>query len=203
MAKKAIVNLQINDEAFKKFVAAFEKYKQALAATPGVWSDVGEHIEGIKENLFLTTTALIEQVEAAKALTEEASKKRKEVEDEESAWRKIAGHSKNFSSNVISATRSILRWTVVGGIVSGLFGVGSLFGLERLGSGAARTSYPCRVSTVPTNSAALRAAATGGCLSWDECGHCAQLRKRRLGRRQGALGRGSPRRLVLSRRRCH
>src|SRR5664279_4788203 len=42
MANKSVIDIEIQDAAFKEFVALFEKYQSQLGKMPGQWGKVGE-----------------------------------------------------------------------------------------------------------------------------------------------------------------
>lgn len=51
-------------------------------------------------------------------------------------WHSMARDAKDFSSHIFSATRSLLRWASLTGLISGVLGGGGLFGIERLAASA-------------------------------------------------------------------
>ena len=82
-------------------------------------------------------TAFEEQVKAVRAGAKEVSSGFTGVSAAvERTWASVSKHIKTISGNIVSATRSLLRWVEIGGIISGLFGIGSLWGLDRLANAA-------------------------------------------------------------------
>jgi hypothetical protein len=78
-------------------------------------------------------TAFEEQVKAVRAGTKEVSTSFVGVSaNAVRMWASVSHHTKTMAGNIASATRSLLRWAEIGGIISGLLGVGSLWGIDRL-----------------------------------------------------------------------
>jgi hypothetical protein len=70
-------------------------------------------------------TAEAEQV-ASRALAEQSR-----------SWKDMVRSTASVSANIIGATRSLLKWTALTSVFSGLLGAGGLFGIERLAQSAA------------------------------------------------------------------
>lgn len=130
--KSVVLDVEVKDESFNKFAESFKKYQKALAETPKAWAEVGEHATSTGITFEKLVAALLAQAEFAHVLSEKQEVVTKHVEHQESAWRGIARSTKTVATNILDATRSLLRWAEIGGVVSGLLGLGGLFGMERL-----------------------------------------------------------------------
>lgn len=132
MAVKSVIDVEVNDEEFRRFTELFDRYKKHLADMPKDWVEGGREI--------LKTRHLFEQIGALllaqNALTRHRAEEERKASDESrkgaSHWHSIARSSREFAGNVAGAARSLLRVTEVGGFVGGLLGIGGLFGLDRL-----------------------------------------------------------------------
>ena len=81
-----------------------------------------------------------EAEEQARGKTREADKERQKSEkdraDQEKkqakAWENMQGNAKKFASFIGDATKSLLQWGALTGVISGLVGAGGLYGIDRL-----------------------------------------------------------------------
>jgi hypothetical protein len=119
VAVRSIIDVVVNTGAFQRFAAMYARYQQTLPATVDAWKRV-------------TTTM--------KSLEKSMKDAGSSVKEQYNFWNKVAGKTKEVASNLKSATESLLRWTGITAAISGLIGVGSLWGLDRLalGVGAGR-----------------------------------------------------------------
>ena len=102
-----VLQIPLDDEAFKKFAQLFGEYQDRLEKSPGLWRKTNE--------------AIFSQGHALRQLGENKGAT--------SMWRSIAGFSGSALSATLGITREILKWgTLLGG---GLIG-GSLFGITRM-----------------------------------------------------------------------
>src|SRR6185437_622920 len=132
MAVKSVIEIDIQDSAFKKFAASFKEYEDRLSKTPGIWSGVGKQAEQSGISFKKLTAALLAQAEFSHHITVEHGKANIAVEKQAHLWSGMARSSKSFAAHITEATRSLLRWSTLTGVVSGLLGAGGLFGIERL-----------------------------------------------------------------------
>jgi hypothetical protein len=117
MAVRSIIDVVVNTGAFQRFAAMYQRYQQTLPATVQAWQQIGSRLnatQGAMRTLQATSSAAA------------------------SSWRTIATYTANVASSLKSATDSLLRWTSITSAISGLLGVGSLFGLDRLAAGVGR-----------------------------------------------------------------
>ena len=137
MAVKSIVDIEINDAAWQKFSASFQKYTDLLNKTPPVWAEVEKGTKGTGISFEKLTAALLAQAEFAHGLRVDHEKTAVAVAAQSSAWRSMARTTHSVASNIAGMTRDLIRWSAITGAVSGLLGGGSLWGIERLAESAA------------------------------------------------------------------
>lgn len=118
MAVKSILDIDVNDEKFKRFSEQFQKYRAALDAMPAKWGKINK-----------TTTQAQDMMAgmAAYGVTfgEQLNKNTKTLEQHDSLWKKIATHTRNIKNDILS----ISKW-IIGGTIG--LGIAGLFGLTAL-----------------------------------------------------------------------
>ena len=141
MASKSILQIDVQDEKFKAFAAAFEKYKASVKDLPKGWAASGAAISKIGND---TDKAFKNVLKTNKDLN-------KSFDDGHQKLKNIAKTSGEISANFASTALSVAKWVTLGGLASG-------FGLGALASAAAGTSKQARGIGVTTGE--LRAADT-------------------------------------------
>jgi hypothetical protein len=139
MTVRSVVDIDVNDESFKKFSDLFEKYRTALEKTPSAWAAVSKENKAAQSSFNAIASALLAQNELARRLKNEQAEASRSARTQESTWGKMSGHAKSFAGSVAEATRSLLRWTALTSVVSGLLGAGGLFGIDRLAASVSST----------------------------------------------------------------
>lgn len=132
MAVKSIIDIKINDEEFKRFNELFMKYQDALAKTPGEWNKVGDALQGSKITFEAIVALLLVQDDLARKRAADDRKSEESSRKSAGYWSSITRSSREFASNISSATRHIRKWIEVGAVFGSLLGVGGFFGLDRL-----------------------------------------------------------------------
>jgi hypothetical protein len=135
MGAKSIIDIDVNDRAFRDFQKVYERYQAGLKTLPAAWGEAGKKIDGSKKSFDAMVTSMIAANVQAKLQA-----KAQEVADRASQsmaqnWRDVARSTKQVADNIGHATLNLLRWTSLTGLVSGVLGFGGLFGLERLAAG--------------------------------------------------------------------
>ncbi len=156
MAVKSIIDIEINDDKFKKFVEDFNKHKKEVDKLPDVWDDVSKKTEKTAVSFEQMAALMLAQADYAKAINEhvtDITEKHEAVEPliakQARHWQDMARSAGAFAVKIGDATRWLLRWASLTGVVSGLLGGGGLFGIERMGlavGGARRSSLGLGVS---------------------------------------------------------
>ncbi len=136
MAVRSVIDIDIqNDEKFRAFAALYEKYQTTLAKAPGTWAAAGKEIQANRKGFEAIAAALLAQNEMAKRAAAEQRKSLTDVNRSATLWRDMSRSTKNVAGNIKDITTSLLKWSAVTGIVSGLVGAGGLFGIDRLALG--------------------------------------------------------------------
>ena len=152
---RSIIDIEVKDEAFKKFLELFKTYQDNTTKMKGVWDATGVSIDN-------ATSAIVETAEVAARTTKSVSaaaisagdlaeafaagslssaaifdalSKTEDVANRTSTtFGMIAGHSKTIAGAILGATGSLLKWgTLTAGL--GLLGMGGgLMGMDSLAS---------------------------------------------------------------------
>jgi hypothetical protein len=127
VAVRSIIDVQVNDDKFKRFAALFDRYRGNVDKAAKSMREINEEAGGIPGDVQAAAKFLENMKDSSEkvaAATGRAS----------SLFSNIASSSKTIASSIKSATDSLLRWASISTIVGGLLGVGSLFGLDHLAS---------------------------------------------------------------------
>jgi len=158
MAAKSIVEIDVNDDKFVSFMEKFKEYQAALDELPEAWRGAAH---GVSDSTKETVKAKAEAEDLAKAFSDGANAilsvnsgldrlndNLEKAGKNQSVFNKHAGSSKGFLSaatkdakslagHIKDATVSLLSWSGIVGLFTGVLGAGGLFGINRL---AATTS---------------------------------------------------------------
>jgi hypothetical protein len=135
MAVKSIIDIEVGDAAFKNFASLFEKYQAALAKSPAMWQAINKEIAEQRKGFeAIASEALVVQ-ELTALSNKDLHSNTREVEKTAGYWRGIGRETAGVAGNIRDITRSLLKWTAITGLISGLAGAGGLFGIDRLALG--------------------------------------------------------------------
>jgi Transglycosylase SLT domain len=134
MAAKSVIEIDIADQKWQRFQELFDKYQKSLAATPSMWKQATKESQGLADQFERVAAALLAQNETARELKNEDEDKLKRLTTTEKLWTSIGKTSSVFAKNILDVGAGILKW---GGLLAGGALFGSLWGLDRLGAGAA------------------------------------------------------------------
>ncbi|HEY0339308.1 MAG TPA: hypothetical protein VGC34_00760, partial [Steroidobacteraceae bacterium] len=137
MTAKSVLAVEVDSSAFDKFQKAFQKHLEQVKQGGELWkvSNKGS-AEALANTQKLMTSAQQQNILAV-ATSGAVGNQAKSVATLERSWHNIAGFTKNTSSNILAATKSLLSWTGALSAVTGLLGAGGLFGIDRLASNVA------------------------------------------------------------------
>lgn len=139
MALKSIIDLELNDAAFRRFKDLFDKYDKALKSQPAAWALITQKISGTRSSFDKVVSQMVAQNVQAKLFSkaqEEADRRTRTMADR---WSAAARSTGTVLKNVRETTGYLLRWGTITGAIGGLLGVGSLFGIDQLAGGVGAT----------------------------------------------------------------
>lgn len=132
MTVKSVIDVEVNDAAFKKFHALFQKYNEQVKKQGDAWNKVGDKIEDTSDTFSSIVKALFTWDQISKQLAKTEENQAVQSHKTESSWKNIAKYTRDSARNIGDNLRTIAKWTSIGTVTSGLLGAGSLFGLDRL-----------------------------------------------------------------------
>lgn len=138
MGLKTIIDVEMNDQQWKSFQAAYAKYETALAKAPKVWEAVNEEINEAREEVEQMQEALSNSSRSGRSLSSMGKDFAHAARQASFFFVSLARDSKQFAANIARSTASLIRWTGLATGIAGLAGLGgSLWGLDRLAGSAA------------------------------------------------------------------
>lgn len=142
MSNKAILDVEIDDSEFSEFKNKFDEYETAVKSMPEYWQAAGSEITAQKTHFEKAASELTKIGNIAFALERVEDAADKIAVTTALAWISLAKSGKLFAGNVVHATQSLMHWTKLTAVFSGILGAGGLFGINRMAAGVAgqRTS---------------------------------------------------------------
>ncbi|ELI8160598.1 hypothetical protein WFK62_02585 [Yersinia enterocolitica] len=162
MAAKSIIDIDVNDDKFQSFMEKFNEYQAALGDLPEAWRGVAHGIgdteketakarselEGVAKSFSDGAAAILSINSGLDRLNDSLDKANKNQsgfnKNARAAKKFLSGATKDAKSlagHIKDATTSLISWTSILGLFSGLIGAGGLFGINRLASGAASQRF--------------------------------------------------------------
>ena len=139
MAAKSIIEIEVKDEAFKRFHDLFAKYQDQVKELPSAWGDVGAEVEKAGAVLEAQTAGMLVQNQLLKEQQENWDKQKdaeKQLLDLEKKRRDnihaMWTDTVAMAKQVGNITLDMLKWVGLGSIFSGLVGAGGLWGLDSM-----------------------------------------------------------------------
>lgn len=137
MALKSILDVDVNDSKFKAYVDAYKKYDALLANQPAAWKKVADAVGKASTANDQITGAMGRHLDLTSKIAKYQENAAIAYRNSGNSWEKLAKNSKLFADNIVSATHSLLRWGSITGALSGVLGLGGLFGVDLLAISAA------------------------------------------------------------------
>ena len=129
MAVKSILDVDVQQQSFERFLNLWNEYQEQLKKQPEIWTKISaiqaKAAGGLAE-YKATTEAHISNLREAQ---EAAEAQNKDLMRSHSIWQGIEGASRSTASHVKDMTLSMLKWT---GLLSGLGALTSYFSIAGL-----------------------------------------------------------------------
>jgi hypothetical protein len=138
MAVKSIIDVDVNDDAFKAFMEMFAKYQAALKKLPGAWDAAGKSMDksgSVVENM---TDAMERQINLIDKQTRAQEKMRREVEKTGYSLTDVARATTRIAGGMKDVTLSLLKFSALTSAFGLLSGGTGLFGFEALARSASQ-----------------------------------------------------------------
>lgn len=138
MAVKSIIDVEIDGSGnFAKFQASFDRYQKALKDSPKDWAKVTDGIGRSRKEFDTLVKQQVASLARTKLIADAEKEALRITTTMGDRWREMARNTKTTAANMKDATVSLLKWTSLTGVVSGLLGAGGLFGINRLAGAVA------------------------------------------------------------------
>lgn len=136
MTVKSVIDVEVNDAHFKKFHALFQKYQEQVKKQGADWDKLGGKIEDTSDTFSSIVKALFAWDSISKSLNKTEENQSHNVKKTEMSWKNISKYARETTRNIGDNVKTLMKWTSIGTVVSGLVGGTSLFGIDRLAGAA-------------------------------------------------------------------
>jgi len=129
---KSIIEVEIQDGQWKKFSEQVKGYQEELKKMPGQWGAVGKSLaktQGVGAKFLATIKENAKQFKEANTL---AGKMTLALKASDRMATSLARNTLTVARNMKDATKSLLSWGSIMGLISGVLGAGGLFGIARM-----------------------------------------------------------------------
>jgi hypothetical protein len=138
MAVKSIIDVDVNDDAFKAFMEMFAKYQAALKKLPGAWNTAGKSMDKSGTVVKGMTDGMERQINFINKQVREQEKMRREVEKTNRSMTDLGRSTMRVASGIKDITFSLLKWSTLTGVFGLLSGGTGLLGFEALARSASQ-----------------------------------------------------------------
>jgi hypothetical protein len=138
MAVKSIIDVDVNDDAFKAFMEMFSKYQAALKKLPGAWDAANKSINKSGSAIEEMTDIMSRQVDIIEKQTRAQEKMRREVEKTGYSLTDVARATTRIAGGMKDITLSLLKFSTLTSVFGLLSGGTGLFGFEALARSASQ-----------------------------------------------------------------
>ena len=135
MANRPILDIEIADDKWQAFLHQFEKHKTDLDGMPGVWAKIGQKMDA-------SGAAALATAESVQLMAANQEKFLRSVAASSYSMEGLARHTQSVWHSVHEMVGDFVKLSALTGLIGGILGVGSLWGIDRLAlsAGGARRS---------------------------------------------------------------
>jgi D-alanyl-D-alanine carboxypeptidase len=127
MAVKSVIDIDLNDAAWKRFAASWNMFQKQLAGKP-----LAEFNRGLAQAAATQGTAAQRMTAQIKVQISLMKEEERTLTRQISVWNRLSDAARSFSDHVRNSLGSLARAVPFGTALAGILGVGSLWGLDRL-----------------------------------------------------------------------
>ncbi len=137
MAARIQIEVDVNSSEFEQFKSSFKQYTDALAKAPAHWSKISQAAKETSNENLKATKAISEYSEQAEKSNKFVGALRQHSEVINRMWVTISQSTRSAASHITDATRSLLQWSGVTGLIGGIAGYATVQGISNLMNTAA------------------------------------------------------------------
>lgn len=132
MPIKSILEIEVDDKEFKRYREEFDKYSEAV-------NKLGVSQKDVFSTKLLESqlSALTDIKELLEQISEGSDVLERKSAQQEKHWNHMAGSARSFALSIFSSTTSLMRWASLSSVFTGLAGLGSIYGMERMAQSVA------------------------------------------------------------------
>ena len=136
--KRSVLEVEVNDESFKKYLTLYNKYQDKVNKLPGAWGAVTKENRASVEAVKMMTASMMANMDIMRKTAANQNDSANAAGKMARYWKEISKNSRETASNLYNMVTTGLRWTGIAGAVGGLATGGAIYGLDRLaGAGGA------------------------------------------------------------------
>jgi hypothetical protein len=146
MAIKSVIDIEINQEAFKEFESLFAKYQSNLGKMPGQWGKVGSATSNTAKTFNEAADALVRAAEAMQGIanaqdkvTKGQNKFNQFAQSTSKNFQEVSKSAIQIGKSVAATTLNLMKWVGIGGALGLVGGAGGLFGIGGLATSVGDT----------------------------------------------------------------
>lgn len=140
MPVKKIFQVEVDDSQFKNFKSLFDRYQAAVAKLPQDWQKVAVAAGGVAEAHRVAAASAERQATSIEKQATALNSANRSSDSISQNWRSIAVSAHNLDKTLERSVVKMAKWgALAGGVLGGLAGVGTLFGIDRLAGSIAST----------------------------------------------------------------
>ena len=132
MSAKSIIQVEVDDSAWKAFNKSVEDHQKNLAKMPSQWGAVGKSIQRGVDASAKFTAGIKNAAKQFKDASTMSGKLTLSLKAADRLTTSLARGTLTIARNLKDATKSLLSWGSVMGLISGVLGAGGLFGISRM-----------------------------------------------------------------------
>jgi hypothetical protein len=132
MAAKSIIDIEINDGPWQRFNRQVAAHRKTLSEMPGQWGAVGKSLQKAESAAARFVARVQEQARALREANGLSAKMTVTLKASDRFVSSMARGTVAIARNLKDATKSLLSWAGVMGLISGVLGAGGLFGIARM-----------------------------------------------------------------------